>query len=153
MRHEAATLSEETADAEAAGHPGFISMTVCIAAMCENGKKIVTATDGLVTLGGVTADLVPGKFRWFCDWLISLAGSTGNAGLFLEELRLMELADPTVMGRNRIQETLRFAYNSFRSKLAAHSVLGPRDTAGRIQWKRCGTVWRGECRRSSTAHG
>ena len=52
-------------------------MTVCIAAMCGGGRKIVSATDGLVTLGGITADILAGKLRWFGDWQIAYAGARG----------------------------------------------------------------------------
>src|SRR5579884_1485878 len=100
-------------------------MTVCISAMCEGGRKIVTATDGLLSMGGYTADVLPGKFRWFSDWLIAFAGATWNAGLFLEELRLADYNDSDAFRRERIHETLRDAYNSFRSKQCAHAVLGP----------------------------
>lgn len=94
--------------------------------MCENGEKIVSTTDSLVTYAGITADMPVGKFRWLNDWLITFAGSTGNAGLFLEELRIIdEKAGKEAFARERIQETLRNAYNAFRSKECSHSVLGP----------------------------
>lgn len=58
--------------------------------MCEGGRKIVSATDGLLTLGGVTSDVLVGKMVWFHGWQISYAGNTGNTGLILEELRRIE---------------------------------------------------------------
>src|SRR4051812_14065678 len=108
-----------------AGVSSTSCMTVCISAMCENGAKIVSATDGLVTLGGVTADNLPGKMRWLNNWLIASAGSTGNAGLFLEELRILDEIAPDSFKREQIHAAITHAYNAFRSKQSAHSVLGP----------------------------
>lgn len=37
------------------------SVTVCIAASCEDGRIIVSATDGQLTYGDITADVMSGK--------------------------------------------------------------------------------------------
>lgn len=100
-------------------------MTVCIAAMCEGGRKIVTASDGLLTLGGVTADVLLAKFWWLGPWQFMYAGAPGIVGLIFEELRTTELTDPECLKREHIQKTVRFAYASVRADISAHAVLGP----------------------------
>src|SRR5437868_7039070 len=78
-------------------------VTVCIAAACEGGKKLVSATDGLLTLGGITADVLLAKMTWFDDWLFLYAGATSNVGLILEELRQILVRDPEMVTREHIQ--------------------------------------------------
>ena len=38
-------------------------MTVCIAAACDDGERIVTATDGLLSTGDVTGESIIAKMR------------------------------------------------------------------------------------------
>ena len=39
-------------------------MTVCIAAACDGGEKVICATDGLLSYGPVVGDTMLGKFAW-----------------------------------------------------------------------------------------
>ena len=100
-------------------------MTVCIAAACEGGKKIVSATDGLLTLGGITADVLLAKMTWFGDWLFLYAGATSNVGLILEELRQLLVREPEMITREHIQEAVLRAYRGFIAKASSSPTLAP----------------------------
>lgn len=100
-------------------------MTVCIAAMCDGGERVVTATDGLLTFGGITADvLVPGKMMWMGDWLFLYAGEPGNIDLILENIRVARSRNGPLT-RENIKPTIRSAYRQFVGDWAADAVLAP----------------------------
>jgi hypothetical protein len=100
-------------------------MTVCIAAMCENGQRIVSATDGLLTLpSGVTGEAVESKMYWLGEWQFLYSGAASNIGLVLEELRHIA-ADSEALTRERIQSSLLDAYLSFLAKASSTPVLSP----------------------------
>lgn len=99
-------------------------MTVCIATMCEGGSRVVAATDGGLTLGGVSADiLVPGKMLWFNDWLFLWAGEPGNIDLVLENIRQVARIDKTRLAREKIQVTVRSAFKAFVADWSVDYVL------------------------------
>lgn len=100
-------------------------MTVCIAAACEDGEKIVTATDGLLSLGDVTGECLPGKMRWFGDWQFMYAGTPATFALVMEEISKTHIGDSEALSRLRIQGTVLEAYRAVRSRLASFEVLSP----------------------------
>lgn len=100
-------------------------MTVCIAAACEDGEKIVTATDGLLSLGDVTGECLPGKMRWFGDWQFMYAGTPATFALVMEEISKTHVGDSEALSRLRIQGTVLEAYRAVRSRLASFEVLSP----------------------------
>ena len=107
-----------------------LSMTVCIAAMCENGRTIVTATDGALSFGDVSADVFAQKGIWLCgqdgtDWQFLFAGETGEADLILEEFRFVLADDPSRFSRENIQGALRTAYKKRIAKWSADRFLTP----------------------------
>jgi hypothetical protein len=77
-------------------------MTVCIAAGCEGGKRIVTATDGTLSAGSVTADTLLGKMFWLGDWQFMYAGTPANVALISGIIEEMSIDDPEVMSRRKI---------------------------------------------------
>ncbi len=85
----------------------------------------MSASDGLLTLGGVTADVLPAKMIWFDDWQFLYAGSPANVGLVFEELRQSFLRDPEMSTREHIQEAIFVAYSAFLAKASSSSTLAP----------------------------
>jgi len=102
-------------------------MTVCIAATCDNGERIVTATDGLLSLGDVTGDSLPGKMLWYKDWQFMYAGTPANFSLITEEIEAMGMDDPDSLSRRNIQNTARTAYRKFCSRFSSCDALDPFD--------------------------
>ncbi len=100
-------------------------MTVCIAAACEQGKVVVTASDGLLSYGGVTADVLPGKSYWFGDWQFLYAGTPSEVDLIFEELRKIDGEEPTALHRANIQDTVRRAYDRFVAGESSRGILAP----------------------------
>jgi hypothetical protein len=97
-------------------------MTVGIAAICENGRKVVVATDWRLSLAGVASDSSAGKMLWFGDWLFMYAGVPSQINLIFEELRLSERLD-----RKSINDQVLAAYRTAKSKFCAHAVLSSYD--------------------------
>jgi hypothetical protein len=93
-------------------------MTVCIAASCENGKKVAVATDTRLSFAGIASDSLAAKFVWMGDWLIMFAGDPGRFELFLEELRKFPSLE-----RTSLHETINSAYRQMVSKVCAHGAL------------------------------
>lgn len=102
-------------------------MTVCIAATCDNGDRIVSATDGLLSLGDVTGEAVPGKMLWYRDWQFMYAGTPANFSMVSEEIESVGMDDPEALSRRRVQETVRQAYRKVYSRLASCDSLNPFD--------------------------
>jgi hypothetical protein len=99
-------------------------MTVCIASLCENGGKIVAVTDGALTLGGVTSDvLVAGKMLWLKDWLFLWAGEPGNVDLVIENVRHIVRQDRAALTRENIRRTVNRAFREFAAEWATDNVL------------------------------
>jgi len=103
-------------------------MTVCIAAACDNGDRIVTATDGLLSLGDVTAgDTIPGKMLWYKDWQFMYAGTPANFSLVVEEVERTGMNDHEALSRPNVQETVRAAYRKFCARYSSSDALDPFD--------------------------
>ncbi len=99
-------------------------MTVCIAAACDEGSKVVCATDGLLSLGPVTADNLLSKFIWLDDWLCMFAGDPSNTEMILEELSI--IAGPEQkLTRGNIKPLFAGAYQSRLEKWLANRILAP----------------------------
>ena len=109
----------------------FKSMTVCIAAACEGGKKCVTATDGLLSYGGVTADVLPSKELWKIgerdQWQFMYAGDTSKAAMAFEELDHILIANPDALSRANIQTSVSEAFQHMLSRASSFGVLAPFD--------------------------
>jgi ATP-dependent protease HslVU (ClpYQ) peptidase subunit len=97
-------------------------VTVCIASACEQGRIVVAATDGAMTLGEITADTQMPKMIWLGDWLFMYAGEPSNADLFLDDLR------PITLSRANIKTIVHNAYRKRRAHWASDEVLGAFDT-------------------------
>jgi hypothetical protein len=101
------------------------SMTVCIAAACDSGRKCVTATDGLLNYGGITADVLVGKRIWKGDWQFMYAGDPSNISLALSELDEMLLSDPDSLSRRHIQSSVLTAFRRMLSNASSFPTFGP----------------------------
>ncbi len=97
-------------------------MTVCVAAICENGRKIVTASDWRLSFAGVASDATAGKMLWFGDWLFMYAGTPSQTNLIFEELRFKEN-----LARNSINDDVLESYRKAKAKFCAHAILSPYD--------------------------
>jgi hypothetical protein len=100
-------------------------MTVCIAAACEQGKQVVTATDGQLSYAGVTADVLPGKSYWYGGWQFLYAGSPSQVGLILEELHNIAATEEDALSRGKIQQSVRKAFDSFVGRESSRYFLAP----------------------------
>lgn len=100
-------------------------MTVCIAAACDQGRKVVTATDGLLSLGDITADSMPGKMLWYKDWQFLYAGTPANFGWVIDRIEESGIKDPASLSRSRVQDTVRKAFQGFISRQSSCDALDP----------------------------
>jgi len=111
-------------------YPWFVKpkesrLTVCIAAACEDGKTIVSATDGLVSLGAATGENVLGKIQWFGPWQFMYSGVPSNFSMVYEEIVNMYAEDKSLLSRMKVQETVKRAYSQVVSRLSSFPVLNP----------------------------
>src|SRR5580704_17494044 len=102
-------------------------MTVCIAAACAGGKKIVTATDGMLSAGDVTADSLVGKMFWMGEWLFMYAGTPANIALISGMIEEMCIDDPEVLSRRKIQRSVATAYRRFVANFSSFEALSAFD--------------------------
>ena len=97
-------------------------MTVCVAALCENGRKIVSATDWRLSYGGVASDAAAGKMIWFGDWQFMYAGIPDQTNLIFEELRPRAKFD-----RASVNDAVLDAYRKAKARFCAHAILSQYD--------------------------
>lgn len=100
-------------------------MTVCIAAACDSGKVIVTATDGLLSLGSVVGDTMAAKIIWKGEWQFMYAGTPSNTAMILGEVDEIAQADDEALTRRNVQRTVRSAYMRVTSRLGSFNALLP----------------------------
>jgi 20S proteasome alpha/beta subunit len=114
--------------------PKGTAVTVCVAAACDSGRKVVTATDGLLSLGAVTADVMLAKMYWQDDWLYLYAGSPANTKMIFESMyhihqrqkqRRNRGGSPQSLTCDNIQSVVLDAYQERRAHLASFGVLAP----------------------------
>ena len=104
-------------------------MTVCIATICQGGRYIVCATDGMLTdpSSGLSGDVGAVKMMVYGDWLFMFAGTLSNADLIMEELRLEAFTRTDLLDREKIQSSVRQAYKKRFAKWSADRLLSPYD--------------------------
>ena len=104
-------------------------MTVCIATMCNSGRNIISATDGLLSQpGGVSGEVIAGKMLWLKDWLFLYAGNDMDAvELVLGEIREAAKKDPKLLSKDSMRTLLRKAHRNALAKWSADKFLSPYD--------------------------
>lgn len=102
-------------------------MTVCIAAACENGEFVVSATDGLLSDEITSGESALAKMWWHGPWLFMYAGTAGAVGLIDEEICNAVLADKDALGREKILKTARSSFRRVRSHYSSFDALSPFD--------------------------
>jgi hypothetical protein len=102
-------------------------VTVCIAAACEQGRRVVTATDGMLSYGELAADVTANKMMWFEPWQFMFAGELGEADLVMEEIRILLTKSPGAFSREKIQATVRTAYKKRLAQWCSDRILAPYD--------------------------
>ncbi|HYR84184.1 MAG TPA: hypothetical protein VE422_08915 [Terriglobia bacterium] len=104
-------------------------MTVCIAAMCEAGKRVVTATDGGITVAPIANDIAMHKWKLitFADHelLFLYAGKPGQADLIIEEF--LDAANPKTIKKSRkaLQDAVRKAFTKRYIDWIGERILFP----------------------------
>ena len=126
-------------------------MTVCIAAVCNNGANLICATDGMLSDGasGITGDVLASKLLFLDHWAFMLAGTLSNGDLILEELRLMAVQSKgrVRLTRENVRRLLPKAYQTQFSNWMAERWLSQYDMNMR-EFKREGVKHFGEKRHS-----
>jgi ATP-dependent protease HslVU (ClpYQ) peptidase subunit len=91
-------------------------MTVCIAAVCEQGNpegaKVVCATDGMLS-HVVSADVDAPKMLFLGDWVFMFSGALSNADLIMDDLRPVKFTP---------QEIKTLVRNAYRKRMAQWSA-------------------------------
>ncbi|MBZ5648696.1 MAG: hypothetical protein LAN37_15915 [Acidobacteriia bacterium] len=104
-------------------------MTVCIAASCESGKRVVAATDGRLSFAGIAADAMLGKMLWKVtpqdEWLFLFAGEPSNTKAIFEEMYWA--ADGASLTRENIQKITLEGYQRRWAKFSSFAALAPYD--------------------------
>jgi hypothetical protein len=119
------------------------TVTVCIAAACDGGNRIVSCTDGLISLGDVTADTLIGKMFWLGDWQFMYAGTPANVALISGLIEEMAVDDPDALSRRRIQPSVSKAYRRFVADFSSFEALNAFDMT-LDQFKNNGLAFFGE---------
>jgi len=124
-------------------------VTVCIAAICNNGANLIYATDGMLSDSGtaVTGDVLASKLLFLDNWAFMLAGSLSNGDLILEELRLMAVQSKggIKLARETVRRLLPKAYRLQLSNWLAERWLSQYDM-DMGEFKKRGLVELGEKR-------
>jgi ATP-dependent protease HslVU (ClpYQ) peptidase subunit len=107
------------------GFHGGKPMTVCIAAACEGGRKVVVSTDGLLSYGSVTSDTMLAKITWFNDWCCLYAGQPSNVSMIFGEFE--SLCAGQKITRSNIQKLMLRAYQKRMAGWLSSRVLSPYD--------------------------
>lgn len=104
----------------------YAPMTVCIAAICDNGNAIVTCADRQVGLGFTSTDFKDGKFRHlYGKWIAGIAGTVTNAAEVIGEAMLHEQALASYAVHDVVPAVER-AYRSVRLRKAEAQHLANR---------------------------
>jgi hypothetical protein len=106
-------------------------MTICIAAICENGKAIVTASDREFGVGFTSAEFEDAKIMPLFhehnpgNWVVGLSGDVSHATEVLGALRLLQ---DRLEGYDwhDIQDLLEKSYRRIRMEKVEGEVLAPR---------------------------
>lgn len=99
-------------------------MTVCVAAACERGTKVVIATDRLLSYAGIVSDNLPGKMIWLDDWLVLYAGTPANTAMIVASLR--EIVKERLTSSN-VRRSLLSAYRRRKATFSSFPVLSTYD--------------------------
>jgi 20S proteasome alpha/beta subunit len=96
------------------------TMTVCIAAACEQGTKVVVATDRLISYAGIAANNIPAKMYWLDDWLVMYAGQPANTSLIIDGVG--QVLKPK-LARENIQQSFKVAYQNRKAFMSSFQTL------------------------------
>ncbi|MCL5091035.1 MAG: hypothetical protein M1514_03435 [Patescibacteria group bacterium] len=105
-------------------------MTICIAAMAENGKKIVLAADRMITANfpiptEFETDDVPKIYRVGSSAIAMSAGNALSAYEVIERARA-QVNSQQISKVEQITEVIRRTYQDYRRQLIIERVLEPR---------------------------
>jgi hypothetical protein len=121
-------------------------MTVCIAALCENGRKFVVATDRRLAFAGIATDSLPGKMFWFGgDWIFLYSGAPSRVELINEEMRKFPKFDRTTRPINDAKKSVSF--RGVSPGLVANGFRGgPLQLSMSLSRERCSHVLTVKCK-------
>ena len=128
-------------------------VTVCIAAICNNGKNLICASDGALsdTVSQVSGDVMASKMLFLDSWAFLLAGTLSNGDLILEELRLAAIeGNKAKLNRENVRRMLAKAYRKQFSNWLAERWLAQYDM-DMGEFKKKGKDYFGEERSSELA--
>ncbi|MGH9794972.1 MAG: hypothetical protein ACRD5G_09385 [Candidatus Acidiferrales bacterium] len=91
-------------------------MTVCIAAVCEQGRVAVAATDGASSFDGQVFDIRLSKMRWLGEWMFLHSGFPSNFDLMTLDLLECSVQESESLRPENIIATV---HAGFRRRLAA----------------------------------
>ena len=105
-----------------------IGMTVCVAAICEESKTIVTASDRLLSWGHTSSDTVLKLVRIHHPYWIAMIA--GNDITHMEEVTLtarqaLEVRLNTPPSVSDVMAVLRAAWRDVQNQVGAAAVLNP----------------------------
>lgn len=85
-------------------------LSVGIAAICEQGRYVVTACDEMISYGDLTSDAGAKKVLWHGPWFLMFAGNLSDTQLVIEEMRYVERVDKDALDRSKVLQTVRNAF-------------------------------------------
>jgi hypothetical protein len=99
-------------------------MTVCIAAMADNGKRIVCAADTMIANATSSADSVAGKVLMFRDWTFLMSGTLSPADLLYDTVK-REMGNAADNEHRTVRRCLEIAHREEMGKWMAGRWLSP----------------------------
>jgi ATP-dependent protease HslVU (ClpYQ) peptidase subunit len=102
-------------------------MTVCIAAICDQGRRIVTATDRMLSTSDVTMESLAGKMSWMAGWQFMYAGIPANIDLVSSRIFEGITDDPATASPREIKRTVLAGYRWRAAELDSFEILRPFD--------------------------
>jgi hypothetical protein len=100
-------------------------MTVCIAAIADNGRAIIGATDQMLSAGATTSDM-PMIFkanRIHDRWYASFSGNLNHVPAIMRTVRAR--LEGTEADISLVSQTFVEAYREYRQLIAEQSILSP----------------------------
>jgi hypothetical protein len=105
-------------------------MTICIAAICDNGHGLVLAADREIGIGITSAEFPDGKFYpLFYDWHVGLAGTVTHAADVIDAARTSRgapRADMPSLSVHEVRDSVEDAYRTMRLRHAESLYLANR---------------------------
>jgi 20S proteasome alpha/beta subunit len=98
-------------------------MTVCVAAICEHGNRIVMASDSRIGDDVMSADTPIAKFESFKNWTVMFAGKLGDSCAIVKTIKRTVENSPTKVDEVAMMHIAQRAFTEQKMEMASFPIL------------------------------